>query len=65
MPFKKEQHVVVKGAYYGGADGDGLILKKGAPSDKPNHGKWLVDLGFTTMWVEEDRLEPYPERKKE
>lgn len=52
--FKPGQMVVVLQAHYGGANDYGTIVRKG--EGKEYIGKWWVDLGFTQLPVEPERL---------
>lgn len=52
--FKIGQKVVVLAAYYGGSNAPGVIVGKSTAVE--HRGKWLVDIGDTTMPVEDERL---------
>ena len=52
--FKIGQRVVVLRAHYGGSNDEGTVIKK--CSQREYKGMWWIDLGYTQLPVEPERL---------
>lgn len=52
--FKKEQRVMVIGAHVNGSDMEGVFSH--ISREYGNEGKYVIDLGFTNLVVESERV---------